>query len=111
MESGIRPTLHDSHFLTWTQANKRGTHLSPDRSMSRRPHSDAYFSLLCGTRPFNRRYIASVDYWSLSCETVPHISPARDRLFCPASYVSANYSSLVFAISLTHSPDDACIPS
>src|SRR5207302_645003 len=43
-----------------------------------------YFSLLGGTRFFNRRYIASVAYCSLSCETVPHISPARDRVFCPS---------------------------
>src|SRR5260370_11642279 len=111
MESGIRPTLHDSHFLTWTQANKRGTHLSPDRSMSRRPHSDAYFSLLGGTRPFNRRYMASVEYCSLSCKTVPQISPARDRLFCPAVYISVKFASVVAANALSHSANEAFSPA
>jgi len=46
--------------------------------------SNNYFSLLGGVSPFNRRYSASVAYCSLSCDTVPHTNPTRDRFPCPA---------------------------
>src|ERR1700722_12327238 len=43
-----------------------------------------YFSLLGGTSPFSRIYRASVAYCSVSCVTVAHAIPSRERFAGPA---------------------------
>src|SRR5271154_3650163 len=78
------------------------------RRESNKPHQQRpYFSLLGGTNPFNRRYRASVAYCSLSCDTVPHISPTRDRFVCPKSNISPRLASVSEANALSHSANEA----
>jgi hypothetical protein len=54
-----------------------------------------YFSLVGGAIPFSRRYIDSAEYCSLSCDTFPHSSPARDRFPGPIGNISVKFASVV----------------
>src|SRR5258708_32262144 len=66
-----------------------------------------YFSLVGGARPFNRRYIDSAEYCSLSCDTFPHSTPARVRFAGPTESSSVKFASY----ALSHSAKDAFNPA
>src|SRR5258708_28945846 len=62
-----------------------------------------YFSLVGGASPFNRRYIDSPEYCSLSCDTFPHSTPARVRFAGPTESSSVKFASVVEPYALSHS--------
>src|SRR5258708_21374529 len=70
-----------------------------------------YFSLLGGASPFNRRYIDSPEYCSLSCDTFPHSTPARVRFVGPTESSSVKFASVVEPYALSHSAKDAFNPA
>src|SRR6267378_8546713 len=70
-----------------------------------------YFSLVGGASPFNRRYIDSAEYCSLSCDTFPHSTPALVRFAGPTESSSVKFASVVEPYALSHSAKDAFNPA